>query len=119
MGKLKRDVHKFKHVNTNMELLNLIYMDRFGPVNVPSSARMRYALVMVGDYSRYTWVKFLEAKDEAAQEIIDLIRVLDKTPDAKVIFLRSDNGAEFRNSLLEGFCKDEGIIQQFSTTQTP
>ena len=119
MGKLKRAVHKSKHVNTNMEPLKLIHMDLFGPVNVSSLERNRYALVLVDDYSRYTWVRLLETKDEAAQEIIDLVRVLDRIPNAKVRFPRSDNGTEFRNSLLEGFCKDEGIVQQFSAAQTP
>ena len=118
MGKLKRAVHKAKHVNTNMEPLKLIHMDLFGPVNVPSLERKRYVLVMVDDYSRYTLAKFLETKDEASQEIIDLIRILDRTPDAKVRFLRSDNGTEFKNSLLEGFRKDEGIVQQFSAART-
>ena len=118
MGKLKRAVHKSNHVNTNMEPLKVIHMDLFGAVIVPSLAMERYALVLVDDYSRYTWVKFLETKDEAAQEIIDLIRVLDRTPDAKVRFLRSDNGTEFRNSLVEGLCKDEGIVQQFSAART-
>lgn len=73
MGKLRRSVHKSKQVNTNTEPLKLIHMDLFGPVNVQSLARKRYALVMVDDYSRYTWEKFLETKDEAAQEIIDHI----------------------------------------------
>ena len=102
-----------------MEPLKLIHMDLFGPVNVPSLEIERYALVMVDDYSRYTWVKFLETKDEAAQEIIDLIKVLDKAPNSEVTFLRSDNGTEFRNSLLEGFCKDERIVQKFSAARTP
>ena len=119
MGKLKRVVHKSKNVNTNMEPLKLIHMDLFGPVNVPSLAGKRYALVLVDDYSRYTWVRFLETKDEATQEIIDLVRVLDRTPNDNVRFLRSDNGTEFRNSIIEGFCKDEGIVQQFSAARTP
>ena len=53
------------------------------------------------------------------RKIIDLIRFLDITPIAKVILMRSDKGTEFRNSLLEGFCKDEGIVQQFSAARTP
>ena len=116
MGKLKRAVHKYKHVNTNMEPLKLIHIDLFGLVNVPSLARKRYTLVMVDNYSRYTWVKFQETRDEATQEIVDIVKVLDRTPNAKVRFLRSDNGTEFKNSRLEGFCKDGGIV---STARTP
>ena len=119
MGKLKKAVHRSKQVNTNTEPLKLIHMDLFGPVNVPSLAKKRYALVMVDDYSRYTWVKYLESKDEAAQVIIDHLRVLERAPNAKVQIIRSDNGTEFRNATLGNFCKDEGIVQQFSAVRTP
>ena len=39
--------------------------DLFGPVNVLSLSRKKYALVMVDDFSKYTWVLFLQSKDEA------------------------------------------------------
>ena len=88
-------------------------MDLFGLVNVSSLSNKRYALVLVDDYSRYTWVRFLQSKDEAAQEIIALIKTLDKGSEDKVTILRSDNGTEFRNSTLGEFCKELGITQQF------
>ena len=84
MGKLRRAVHMTKQANTNTESLKPIHMDLFGPINIPSLTKKRYALVMVDDCFRYTWVKFLESKDKAAQEIIDHIRVLDRTSNIKV-----------------------------------
>ena len=39
-------------------------MDLFGPTRTTSLGGKRYALVIVDDYSRYTWVLFLSSKDE-------------------------------------------------------
>jgi hypothetical protein len=37
----------------------------FGPVNTASLYGSKYGLVIVDDYSRRTWVKFLRSKDHA------------------------------------------------------
>ena len=69
-GKIKRASHKSKSITSITQPLQLIHMDLFGPVNVLSLSRKKYALVMVDDFSRYTWVKFLSTKNEAPQVII-------------------------------------------------
>ena len=53
-------------------------MDLFGPVNVLSISRKKYALVMVDDYSRYTWVEFMHSKDETPHIIIEHIKIIEK-----------------------------------------
>ena len=121
-GKMKRLSHKSKTVTSITNPLQLIHMDLFGPVNIMSLLRKKYALVMVDDFSRYTWVEFLASKDEAPQVIIVHIKKIDKEAkanNASVIALRSDNGTEFRNATLEAFCKENGISQQFTAPRTP
>ncbi|KAL8112021.1 hypothetical protein AgCh_019649 [Apium graveolens] len=58
-GKMKRSGHKSKTVNSISAPLQLIHMDLFEPVNVLSISRNGYVLVMVDDFSRYTWVEFI------------------------------------------------------------
>ena len=121
-GKMKRSSHKSKTVTSITKPLQLIHMDLFGPVNIQSLSRKRYALVMVDDFTRYTWVEYLASKDEAPQIIINHIKRVDKEAKirkTKVMALRSDNGTEFRNAILSSFCKDNGISQQFTATRTP
>ena len=81
--------------------------------------KKKYALVMVDDYSRYTWVKFLHSKDETAQLIIDHIKRIETESSLKVRVLRSDNGTEFKNSTTNEFCKEKGITHTFSAAGTP
>ena len=49
-------------------------MDLFGPVNVLSTSRNKYALVMVDDFSIYTWIEFMHSKDENSHIIIEHIK---------------------------------------------
>jgi hypothetical protein len=42
----------------------LLYMDTVGPSRVRSMEGKWYILVTVDDYSHYSWVFFLESKDE-------------------------------------------------------
>ncbi|KAL8132115.1 hypothetical protein AgCh_007858 [Apium graveolens] len=90
-------------------------------INVLSISRKKFALVMVDDYSRYTWVKFMHSKDETPHIIIEHIKKIEKQAEGHecVKRLRSDNGTEFRNTTLTDFCKDKGIVQEFSAARKP
>nr|GFA25361.1 putative ribonuclease H-like domain-containing protein [Tanacetum cinerariifolium] len=69
-GKSKKKSHKPKSKETNQEKLYLLHMDLYGPMRVESVNGKNYILVIVDDYSRFTWVKFLRSKDEARNFII-------------------------------------------------
>jgi hypothetical protein len=42
--------------------LELLHMDLFGPIAYISIGESKYCLVIVDDYSRFTWVFFLQEK---------------------------------------------------------
>nr|GFA67513.1 ribonuclease H-like domain-containing protein [Tanacetum cinerariifolium] len=65
--KIHRKHHKFKTDFASNQPLYLLRMDLCGPMRVESINRKRYVLVVVDDYSRYTWVFFLHSKDEASE----------------------------------------------------
>ena len=94
-------------------------MDLFGPVNVMSMSKKRYALVIVDDYSKYTWVLFLHSKDETPQMVIDHLKLIELDSKFLVRAIRSDNGTGFDNALLNDFCADKGISRQYSVPRTP
>nr|GFA60725.1 ribonuclease H-like domain-containing protein [Tanacetum cinerariifolium] len=68
-GKSKRVSHPPKPVPNSRQRLHLLYMDLCGPMRIASINGKRYVLVIVDDYSRYTWVHFLRSKDEAPELI--------------------------------------------------
>nr|GFA88708.1 hypothetical protein [Tanacetum cinerariifolium] len=87
--KIHRKHHKSKTAFASNKPLYLLHMDLCGPMGVQSINGKRYVLVVVDDYSRYTW------------------RV------------RTNNGTEFKNKTLTKFFDEVGITQQFSAARTP
>ncbi|GJY03089.1 retrovirus-related pol polyprotein from transposon TNT 1-94 [Tanacetum coccineum] len=57
LGKSKKSSHKPKADDTNQEKFYLLRMDLCGPMHVESISGKKYILVIVDDYSRFTWVK--------------------------------------------------------------
>nr|GEX09946.1 hypothetical protein [Tanacetum cinerariifolium] len=78
MGKSKKKSHKPKSKDTNQEKLYLLHMDLYGPMRVESVNEKKYILVIVDDYSRFTWVKFLRSKDEAPDFIIKFLKMIQQ-----------------------------------------
>ncbi|KAJ9546922.1 hypothetical protein OSB04_019465 [Centaurea solstitialis] len=99
--------------------LDMLHMDLCGPMRVESLARKKYMLVLVDEYSRYTWLEFLRAKSDVADLIIAFIKRIQVLLGRQVKKLRSDNGTEFQNVKLQSFLEEVGISHNFSVVRTP
>jgi hypothetical protein len=97
----------------------LLHMDIVGPARVQSVSGKWYVLVIVDDFSRFSWEFFLEFKDEAFGFVRDLVLKLRNKIQRPMRAIRSDNGGEFRNSRFDSFCSDQGLEHQFSSPYTP
>ncbi|WVZ84434.1 LOW QUALITY PROTEIN: hypothetical protein U9M48_031467, partial [Paspalum notatum var. saurae] len=97
----------------------LLHMDTVGPARVASVSGKWYVLVVVDDFSRFSWVFFMEFKDEAFGFVRDLVLRLRNESHKAMRAIRSDNGGEFRNSHFENFCRDLGLEHQFSSPYIP
>nr|GFB69452.1 hypothetical protein [Tanacetum cinerariifolium] len=75
-GKSTKKTHKPKSEDTNQEKLYLLHMDLCGPMRVKSINGKKYILVIMDDYSRFTWVKFLRSKDETPTFIIKFLKMI-------------------------------------------
>ncbi|GJR52720.1 putative ribonuclease H-like domain-containing protein [Tanacetum coccineum] len=78
-----------------------------------------YCLVVIDDYSRFTWVFFLATKDETSGILKSFIIGIENLVDHKVKMIRCDNGTEFKNREMNQFCDMKGILRQFSVARTP
>nr|GEW60793.1 integrase, catalytic region, zinc finger, CCHC-type, peptidase aspartic, catalytic [Tanacetum cinerariifolium] len=99
--------------------LNLLYMDLCGPMRIASINGKKYILVIVDDYSRYTWTLFLCSKDETPEVLKEFLTMIQRNLQALVITVPTDRGTEFLNKTLNAFFKEEGIEHQTSTARTP
>ena len=62
LGKQVWIPHKVTQHMTTTRILELLYMDLMGPMQVESLGGKWYAFVCVDDFSRYSWIHFLKKK---------------------------------------------------------
>ena len=94
-------------------------MDLFGPITYISIGGNKYGLVIVDDFSRFTWVFFVHDKSEVQGIVKKFIRRAQNEFELKIKNVRSDNGSEFRNTNVEEYLDEEGIKHEFSAPYTP
>ncbi|GJY66796.1 retrovirus-related pol polyprotein from transposon TNT 1-94 [Tanacetum coccineum] len=93
-------------------------MDLYGPMRIEIISGKKYILVIVDDYSRFTWVKFLRIKDETQEVIIKFLKEVQVSLQATIRYLRTDNDTEFVNQTLRSYTEDVGIIHQTLVERT-
>nr|GEY68237.1 retrovirus-related Pol polyprotein from transposon TNT 1-94 [Tanacetum cinerariifolium] len=118
-GKSKRASHPPKPVPNSRQSLHLLYMDLCRPMRIASINGKRYVLVIVDDYSRYTWVHFLRSKDKAPEVIKTFLKRITVLIQSPVIIIRTDNDTYLKNQVLKEYFDTVGIYHQMSSIQTP
>ncbi|GJY32553.1 retrovirus-related pol polyprotein from transposon TNT 1-94 [Tanacetum coccineum] len=102
-----------------MEVLYTLHIDLCGPLRVQSINGKKYILVIVDDYSRFTWVKFLRSKDETLEFAVKLLKQLQVGLNKTVRNVRIDNGIEFVNKDLTTYYESVGITHEKTVPRTP
>nr|GFB64294.1 retrovirus-related Pol polyprotein from transposon TNT 1-94 [Tanacetum cinerariifolium] len=119
LGKAKRKSFHTKLTPSSKRRLQLLHMDLCGPMRVASINGKIYVLVIVDDYSKYTWTHFLRSKDETPKVLIDFFRLVQRGLQAQVRVVRTDKGTKFLNQTLHAYFAAEGILHQTSVARTP
>nr|GEV21305.1 retrovirus-related Pol polyprotein from transposon TNT 1-94 [Tanacetum cinerariifolium] len=118
MGKSTKKSHKSKSEDTNQEKLYLLHMDLCGLMRVESVNEKKYILIIVDDYSQFTWVKFLRSNDEAPDFIIKFLKMIQVWLKVLVRHIQTDNGTEFVNQTLCEYYKEVGISHETSVARS-
>ena len=111
--------HPSKNIMTTSRPLELLHMGLFGPIAYLSNEGSKYGLVIVDDYSRFTWVLFLQDKSKTQETLNRFLRRAQNVFRLKMTKIRSDNKSEFKNLQVEEYLEEEGIKHEFSAPYTP
>jgi transposase InsO family protein len=111
--------HRAKNIVTTTRPLKMLHMDLFGPITYISIGGNKYDIIIIDDYSRFTWVFVLQDKSETQEVLNKFLKRAQNKFDAKVKRIRSDNGTEFKKTQVEDFLDKEGIKHEFSAPYTP
>ncbi|GJV87070.1 retrovirus-related pol polyprotein from transposon TNT 1-94 [Tanacetum coccineum] len=120
IGKQAHASHKAKKIVFTKRCLELLHMNLFSPSTIKIYGGNLYTLVVVDDYSRYTWTRFLKTKNEAFEKFEILSRKIQNQLGSSIIAIRTDHGREFDNEVQFGaYCDAQGITHNFSAPRTP
>jgi hypothetical protein len=117
-GKQVGTHHPHKNIMTVERLLELLHMDLFGSIAFISIGWSNNCLVIVDDYSGFTWVFFLQEKTKTQGTMKRYLRRLKNEFGLRIENIRSDNGTELKNAQVEDFLDEEGIKHEFSSPYT-
>jgi transposase InsO family protein len=118
-GKQVANTHPIKAYMSTLRVLELLHMDLFRPTTYKSLGGNLYCLVIVDDYSRYTWTFFLHNKSEVAACFKKFAKRAQNEFEVKIKKIRSDNGKEFDNTNIKAYCDEVGIKHEVCATYTP
>jgi IS30 family transposase len=99
--------------------LELLHLDLFGPITIPSISKKKFVLVIVDDYSRFTWVIFLISKDEIFDQFVNFYYWVENEKSSTIDTIRSDHRKEFENIKFDDFYNKRGYKHEYSTPHTP
>jgi len=93
-------------------------MDLFGPSRTMSLGGNYYGLVIVDDYSRFTWTLFIATKDENYHAFKRSVEIIQNEKNCGISSIKSNHGREFQNERFDKFCSKSGIKHNFSSPRT-
>ena len=85
LEKQTRKSFKSKNVVSTTRPLELLHLDLFGPTRTTSLGGSRFGLVVVDDYSRFTWVLFLRHRDETFSSFVNLLKRISNEKNTTVV----------------------------------
>ena len=97
LEKQTRESFKSKNIISTSRTLELLYMDLFRPTRTVSLGGMKYALMIVDNFFRFTWVLFIAHKDETFKVFKKFYKRVTNLKNLSIISIHSDHGMKFEN----------------------
>lgn len=141
LGKHHRNTFKdYSHHQAATQVLERIYADVAGPFNIGNENQQdsmliakgnknlthwkmlgeyKYYSLIVDEYSRRASVKMLKQKSETSGHLIPFILHAENVTGNHIKYLRSDNGKEYVNKVIQDFCSNRGIGIERTCVNTP
>ena len=84
-----------------------------------SMSRYAYYVSFIDEFSRKTWIYFMNNKDEVFSNLNEFKALIENHTENKIKTFRSDNGGEFTSNEFKYLCKESGIKRELSTPYNP
>jgi len=117
-GKQVKISSKSKDDKSTQQPLEVRHLDLLGPTKTAFMSGKRYSVVMVIDYSRWTWVMFLSHKDETSK-VLNSQNKFKMRKVYQLLLLKFTMLKILKIKTFDHFIKNNGLNHNFSTPRTP
>ena len=100
-------------------MFQFIHLDLLGHTRTPSYNSFQYAMIVVDDFSKYTWIYFLQHKSEIFYSIYSFKTHVEQEFGCNIKCMRIDNGDEYMFEEFLIYCEKHGIGRQMTCPNTP
>ena len=119
LGKQARSPFPSESTWRAKEKLQLLHADLGGPMRTQSVGGSRYYLLIIDDFSRFSWIYFLKEKSEAAENFMRFKIWVENQTECKIKAIRTDNGTEFVSKKFKEILSTAGIQHQLTVPYSP
>lgn len=99
--------------------LEVIHSDVCGPVDPPTWDGRRYFLTVLDDYTHFCQVYLLRSKAETPMYLKEFVKEAEAYKNIKVHKIRCDNGGEYTSINFRNWCRNRGIVLDYTIPNTP
>lgn len=118
-GKICRTHHSSRRKMPGAKHAVILHIDTCGPLQTTSLGGSRYFVLATDDYSGFKFIKFVSMKSEVGEAVMLIIHSAELLSGKMVKLICTDNGSEYKNSVLDGWLKRRGTLHDFATSYTP
>lgn len=101
------------------QVLELVHSDVVGPITPTSYDNKTYIVTFLDDYSHFLMVYFMKNKSEVFDKFKEYYNLVTNMFSCKIRNFRCDNGGEYISNNFKDFCKEKGVMLQYSLPYRP
>lgn len=118
LGKMTRQPFNHKGYRAKRPL-ELVHSDVCGPVSPTTWDNKNYFVTFIDDYTHFVMVYLIKHKSEVFEQFKNYYNYATKHFNCNLLKLRTDNGREYVSKEFEEFCKEKGIVMQYTVAYNP
>lgn len=100
-------------------VLEIIHSDVCGPITPQTYDGYRYFVTFIDDFSNFSVLYLIKGKDEVYDKFREFVSMVQAKFNEKISKLRCDNGGEYVSNNFKNFCRERGIILDYTVPYTP
>src|SRR4051812_48979716 len=99
--------------NKSKAILEIIYSDVCGPIQVDSNGGNKYFVTSIDDFSRKLWTYLIKKKSEVIEVFAKFKSMVERQSGRKLKVLRTDGGGEYVSKDFDMLCEKEGLCMRW------